>query len=126
MSALTHTEMGLQVHSASASAANREHRQPEGIRPAGRNRFAAEVTEPDVQIVPPRPKAVLPDIVREKRWEDTFVSATEAAHYLGYEDFRDLRKYVAAGLLTPHYRPLSNRAIYRRAEVEALVKPRAA
>ena len=44
---ITRTEMCLQVHSASASAANREHRQPQGIRPAGRNAFEIAPTLDD-------------------------------------------------------------------------------
>lgn len=42
---LTRTEMGLQIHSASAAAADREHRQPSSIRPAGRNAF--EILAPE-------------------------------------------------------------------------------
>lgn len=128
--ALIRTEMGLQVRDGAdrSAHADREHRQP-NVRPTGRNRFAAAVTEPDVEIVPNRKpeagdrKLGLPG---HPTWDSTFVTATEAAHYLGYADFRELRKYVAAGLLTPHYRAISNRAIYLRVEVERLVKPRAA
>lgn len=126
--ALIRTEMGLQVRDgADASAhADREHRQP-NVRAVGRNRFAAVVTEPDVEIVPaspPRP-ATQAD-TPPSDWARTYVTASEAAAYLGYADHRDLRRYVAAGLLTPYYRPLSCRALYRRAQVEALVAPRAA
>lgn len=122
--ALIRTEMGLQVRDGAdrSAHADREHRQP-NVRPTGHNRFAASVTEPDVEVVPYR----RPETANRKpTWDSTFVTATEAAHYLGYADFRELRKYVAAGLLTPHYRALSNRAIYLRVEVERLVKPRAA
>ena len=127
---LVQTEHGLQVHDAPAGlrpalASDREHRQPQ-VRPAGRNCFRAD--EPEVQIVPPPSRLDTAHRLPPTGpgWEQTFVTASAAAAYLGYADFRDLRKYVRAGLLTPYLRPLSNRPLYRRAEVEALVKPRAA
>lgn len=123
-STLTHTEMGLQVHSASAAAADREHRQPENIRPAGKNRFRF-VDVPEVVDVPADDVAAGLPVPQLTSWERTYCTATQAAHHLGYVDFRDLRKYVAAGLLKPYFRPLSTRPLYKRAEVEALVVQRA-
>lgn len=115
---LTRTEMGLQVHSASAAVADREHRQPRSIRPAGRNSFRVVDNEPEEVIVP----AAATPAPATTPWERTYCTATEAAHHLGYADFRDLRRYVAAGLLQQYFRPLSNRPLYKRAEVEALIK----
>ena len=121
---LVKTEMGLQVHTG-GRAANREHRQPRQIRPAGRNSFRFVDNEPEEVIVPPTPTPA-PTATTTTPWERTYCTATEAAHHLGYADFRDLRRYVAAGLLRQYFRPLSNRPLYKRAEVEALIKARAA
>lgn len=52
-----------------------------------------------------------------------YMQADEAAGYLCLGTFRELRRYVAAGSLKVYRRRGSNRPLYKRTEVEALIEP---
>lgn len=52
-----------------------------------------------------------------------YMQADEAAAYLCLGTFRELRRYTAQGLLTVYRRRGSNRPLYKRSEVEALIVP---
>lgn len=52
-----------------------------------------------------------------------YMAADEAAAYLCLGNFRELRRYVSMGHLKVYHRKGSNRPLYKRTEIEALVEP---
>lgn len=105
--ALVDTENGLQVRSGTdrSAHADRTHQQPGRIVPAGRNCFELATRSGNA------------------RWEDTYVTAEAATAYLGLSRPDMLSAYIARRELTPYRRKGSERRLFRRAEVEALVEP---
>ena len=101
---LVDTEMGLQVRTGGVPA-DREHRQPENIRPAGRNSFEVATR------------------AGNRRWEDTYVTAEAAAEFLGFSHPKRLAPLIAARLLQPYRRAGSERRLFRRDQVEGLIQP---
>lgn len=63
--------------------------------------------------------------VREgnRRWEETYVTAEQAAEYLGFSRPDQLGKLIAAGLLQPYRRAGSERRLFLRSDVESLIQP---
>ncbi|HLP07905.1 MAG TPA: helix-turn-helix domain-containing protein [Opitutaceae bacterium] len=107
MANLVRTEMGLQVHTG-GRAADRERRQPVQPMAAGRNAFEIATRQGN------------------RRWEDTYVTAEQAAEFLGLSRPDLLAPYIAEKHLTPYRRMGSQRRLFRREQVEALVRPDAA
>lgn len=105
--ALLLTDNGLQVRTgaAASSHADRVHRQPGRIVPAGRNSFEVATRTGNA------------------RWEDTYVTAEAATEFLGLSRTDALSPYIVRGELTPYRRKGSERRLFRRAQVEALVEP---
>jgi hypothetical protein len=105
--ALLHTEHGLQVRTGATRAAHadRIHRQPGAIVPAGRNSFELATREGGA------------------RWEDTYVTAEQAAAFLGLSRPDQLAPHIVRKELVPYRRKGSERRLFRRADVEALVEP---
>ena len=105
--ALIDTEHGLQVRSGAdrSAHADRSHAQPGRISPAGRNSFSIAEREGN------------------RRWEDTYVTAEAATEYLGLSRPDQLAPYIGRRELTPYRRKGSERRLFRRDQVEALVEP---
>lgn len=63
--------------------------------------------------------------VREggRRWEETYVTAEQAAEFLGYSRPGMLAPLIAAKLLQTYRRQGSTRRLFLRAQVEGLIQP---